>query len=118
LIINFISFVQAFPDSFKKSAVQVCNPGTTIGLFLQTIIMEPEQSKKIESPAWQNPAPGNEQNDSVKTPTNPTIKTGGNSRSAEDDLDLEKQPYHDLEYNGDDLKEDFNEDPDEQSIKK
>jgi len=52
-------------------------------------------TKKIESPAWQNPAPGNEQNDSVKVPTNDTIKNGGNSRSAEDDLDLEKQPYRD-----------------------
>ncbi len=57
--------------------------------------MEEPTSKKIDSPAWQNPAPGNEQNDSVKSPGNPTIKTGGNSRSAEDDLDLDKQPYRD-----------------------
>jgi len=54
--------------------------------------MEPA-AKKIESPAWQNPAPGNEQNDSVKGPANETIKNGGNSRSAEDDLDLEQHPY-------------------------
>jgi hypothetical protein len=67
--------------------------GTTIGLFIKKLIMKPA-AKKIESPAWQNPAPGNEQNDSVKGPTNETIKTGGNSRSAEDDLDLEKHPYH------------------------
>jgi hypothetical protein len=79
--------------------------------------MEPITNKKIDSPAWQNPAPGNEQNDSVKGPANETIKNGGNSRSAEDDLDLDKKPYRDDEFNEEDSKEDFNEDPDEQSFK-
>ena len=88
-------------------------------------------TKKIESPAWQNPAPGNEQNDSVKVPANDTIKNGGNSRSAEDDLDLEKQPYRDDTFkkapagkaknnvSKDSVeKDDTNEEPDERSIKK
>ena len=92
--------------------------------------MEPT-SKKIESPAWQNPAPGNEQNDSVKGPTNDTIKTGGNSRAAEDDLDLDKQPYHDDSFKkepggkmGNSVNKDLieqddpNEEPDEQSFQK
>ena len=90
-----------------------------------------EAAKKIESPAWQNPAPGNEQNDSVKGPTNDSIKTGGNSRAAEDDLDLDKQPYHDESFKkhpagntensvSKDLIEwdDPNEEPDEQSFNK
>lgn len=76
--------------------------------------MEQVAAKKIDSPAWQNPVPGNEQNDSVKNPKNETIKTGGNSRSAEDDLDLEKQPYR----NVDDLRQDLNENPDDPSFKK
>ena len=79
--------------------------------------MEPLAKKKIDSPAWQNPAPGNEQNDSVKGPTNATVKTGGNSRSAEDDLDLDKQPYRDDDGTGDTTTPDFNEDPDEQAVK-
>lgn len=92
--------------------------------------MEPT-SKKIESPAWQNPAPGNEQNDSVKGPANETTKTGGNSRSAEDDLDLDKHPYHNsssLKGRGSNAKDssaetfiekdDPNEEPDEQSFQK
>jgi len=45
------------------------------------------------------------------------IKTGGNSRSAKDDLDLEKQPNAGEAFNEDDSKDDFNEDPDEQSVK-
>jgi hypothetical protein len=77
------------PDKHNCMKALCCQPGTTIGLFLQTIIMEPVQEKKIESPAWQHPAPGNEQNDKAKTSVNASIKTGGNSRSAEDDLDLE-----------------------------
>lgn len=69
-----------------------------------------EPAKRIESPAWQNPAPGNEQNDSVKGPTNETIKSGGNSRVAEDDLDLEKHPYHNKPSDGKESSQD-NEDP-------
>ena len=74
--------------------------------------MEPIATEKIDGPAWQNPAPGNEQNDSVKRPTNEIIKTGGNSGSAEDDLNLDRQTYRDGE------EQDPNEDPDEQSFKK
>jgi hypothetical protein len=72
--------------------------------------MEPKQKTPLESPAWQKPAPGNERNDSIKNPANETIKPGGNSRSAEDDLDLEKQPYHDKSFA--EKKQDFNRDPD------
>jgi hypothetical protein len=84
--------------------------------FNKGITMGPA-AKKIESPAWQNPAPGNEQNDSVKGPSNQTIKTGGNSRSAEDDLDLDKHPYRDDSFGEEESPQDFNEDPDEQSDK-
>ena len=81
--------------------------------------MEPA-TKKIDNPAWQKPARGNEQNDSVKAPTNETIKTGGNSRTAEDDLDLDKQPYRDkqpnsqMQFNKKDLDHDLKDDPDEE----
>ena len=60
--------------------------------------MEQVPTRKIESPAWQNPAPGNEQNDNARDSVNETIKTGGNSRAAEDDPDLDKQPYRDEAY--------------------
>ena len=76
--------------------------------------MEPIQKTKLESPAWQQPAAGNERNDAIKTTANETIKPGGNARSAEDDLDLDKQPYQ--KDNVEEQKPDVNEDPDEQSF--
>lgn len=76
--------------------------------------MDNNKKTPLESPAWEQPAPGNERNDAIGNPKNATIKTGGNSRSAEDDLDLNKQPYRDKSF--EEGKQDFNEDPDEQSF--
>ena len=76
--------------------------------------MDPKQPAKLESPAWENPAPGNERNDALPKSSNSTLKTGGNARAAEDDLDLDKQPYRSKEF--EEGKQDFNEDPDEQSF--
>ena len=76
--------------------------------------MEPTKKTRLESPAWQQPAPGNEQNDAIKGPTNTTIKTGGNFRSAEDDLELDEQPSR--EESSKEEKDDPSEDPDEQSF--
>lgn len=103
-----------------------CNPAYQLDSLLQIFFMEPTSEKRIDSPAWQHPAPGNEQNDRVQNQENPTIKNGGNSRVAEDDPDLSKQPYRDPSFknrsaqqhnNDEEWKEDYTEDPNEQAIK-
>ena len=51
---------------------------------------------------------------------NQQIVTGGNQRSSEDDLDLDKQPYHtgkfrDEEFNAEDLEQETDELPEKRS---